>query len=81
MTWPFHLRHVWGWPRRHGAVDVQTCNVCGARRRALEQFGAPLVKYSAGVSGGRAARLGAGLTRQKGPALPGQLGNLGTAGR
>ncbi len=36
------LTHNWGWPRRRGDQDLQTCIHCGAQRLAPIQFGKAL---------------------------------------
>lgn len=35
------LIHNWGWPRRRGGKDMQTCLDCGAERESRVKFGPP----------------------------------------
>ena len=35
------IDHNWGWPRRRGAKDMQTCRDCGTEREALVRFDGP----------------------------------------
>ncbi len=33
--------HNWGWPRRRGDKDIQTCRSCGAERESKVRFDGP----------------------------------------
>jgi len=35
------FRHNWGWPRRRGNRNVQTCLICGIERESRVQFDEP----------------------------------------
>jgi hypothetical protein len=37
------LSHRWGWPRRRGDKDVQTCVRCGLQRESLVNFDQPRI--------------------------------------
>jgi hypothetical protein len=45
------LTHNWGWPRRRGDQDLQTCIDCGAERLAPIQFGEAGPGLRVGASG------------------------------
>ncbi len=33
--------HHWGWPRKRGDKQIQTCTVCGCSRESKVQFDGP----------------------------------------
>lgn len=35
------FEHNWGWPRKRGDKQVQTCTVCGCSRESKVQFDGP----------------------------------------
>jgi hypothetical protein len=35
------FEHNWGWPRKRGDKQIQTCTVCGCSRESKIQFDGP----------------------------------------